>query len=304
MERRADAGARGGEAAREAERIARRLGDPVLLAFALNGRFMQTFATAGLAPQRARIGEELLALTEGDDGLATFAVLAHLILVQARSALADLEAADRHAAAADLLAERHELPLVGVFTDWYAALRLAVAGRSGEARTAYRAAAARLAGTGMAGLEAGILPLALLSLGDVPAAADWGPLEPWARPLVLLARGDEAGARAAGQAVPDSPRDLLLEARACLHATTALRIGDRAAMERLHAQLLPAAGELAGAGSGLVVFGPAAHHLGDLSAALGRPAQAAEHFRQARAVAQAAGAAQWAAAADRALREL
>jgi hypothetical protein len=82
----------------------------------------------------------------------------------------------------------------------------------------------------------------------------------------------------------------------------AIEAGDRPRMERLYARLLPAAGELAGAGSGLVTLGPTAHHLGDLSAALGRPEQAAEHYRQALAIAEKAQAPHWAAAARDALR--
>ena len=289
MERRADAGRRGREAAREAEAIARDLDDPSLLALALNGRFLQTFHRAGLAPDRARIGAELLDLS-ARHGLVTFEVLAHLVLVQAHAALADLATADRHAAAADALAERHDLPLVGVFTTWYAALRLAVTGRRDEARAAYRTAASRLAGTGMPGLESGILPLALLGLGDVPDA-DWGPYEPWARPIVLLARGKRAEALAA--VVPDSPHDLLFEARTCLHAVIAVEAGDRPTMARLYDRLLPAAGELAGAGSGLVSFGPTAHHLADLATALGRHDQAEEHRRRAREIADELDAPQW-----------
>ncbi|MEV8441785.1 BTAD domain-containing putative transcriptional regulator [Actinosynnema sp. NPDC051121] len=289
MERRADAAGRGREAAREAEAIARDLGDPSLLALALNGRFLQTCHRAGLAPDRARIGAELLDLA-ARHGLVTFEVLAHLILAQAAAALADLPTADHHAAAADALAERHDLPLVGVFTAWHAALRLAVTGRRDEARAAYRAAASRLTGTGMPGVEAGILPLALLSLGDVPDA-DWGPYEPWARPVVLLARGERAEALRA--TIPDSPHDLLFEARACLHAVIAIEADDRPTMRRLYAELLPAAGELAGAGSGLVSFGPVAHHLGNLATALGRPAEAAEHRRRAQDIAAALDAPLW-----------
>jgi DNA-binding SARP family transcriptional activator len=312
MERRADAGRRGDQAARQAETIARRLHDPTLLAFALNGRFMQAFHQAGLAPHRARIGAELLELATGHGGLVTFEVLGHLIRLQASAALADLPAADRHAAAADLLAQRYELPLVGVFTSWYAALRLAVTGRQEQARTAYRAAATRLAGAGMAGLEEGALPLALLCLSAPgipltapepgalpPADADWGPYRSWARPVVLLARGERDQAYAAARDIPDSPRDLLFEARTCLHALVAAQLGDRPRLERLYAQLLPAAGELAGAGSGLLTLGPAALYLGQLSAALGRRDQAADHYRQARAVAARAQAPHWVAALDR-----
>jgi hypothetical protein len=266
MERRADVGGRGSAAAVEAEALARTLGDPTLLAYAVNGRYLQTFHRAGLADERARLGAELVELAGGDDGMVTFAVLGHLILVQSHAALADLPAADRHAAAADELAERYDLPLVGVFTEWYAALRLAILGR--PAAAAYRAAAARLAGAGMPGVERGLLPLALLSIGQPPADADWGPYAPWTTP--------------AGP-IPDSPRDLLFEVRTCLHARRVLAAGDRETVARLYAELLPAEHELT-AGSGLVSLGPAAAYLAELAAALGDDAAAGRHRARADAV--------------------
>ncbi|MEU4804633.1 BTAD domain-containing putative transcriptional regulator [Actinosynnema sp. NPDC023587] len=296
LELRGAAGGRGGEAAREAEGIARWLDDPALLAFALNGRFMQSFTRAGLAPERVRVGRDLLAVSTRH-GLVAFEVLAHLVLLQAHSALGEFTAADEHAAAVDRLAEHHELPLVGVFTGWYAALRASVAGRDADARAAYRAAADRLDGTGMAGLEAGIRPFALLCHGiqagspvRVDLAEDWGPYRPWALALGLLDAGRPAEARAA---VRDSPRDLLYEARTWLTGVVALGLGDRDLMGEVYTALRPAAGELAGAGSGLLTLGPVAGLLGRLAGALGRPDDAATHSRQAREVARKAGAARW-----------
>ncbi|WP_235883539.1 BTAD domain-containing putative transcriptional regulator [Saccharopolyspora elongata] len=292
---------RGHEAAAEAEAIARELDDPALIAFALNGRFMQCFQRAGLAPQRARIGAELVELAERH-GLVTFEVLGRLILIQAHCALAEFAAADEHAAAADRLAQRHEIPLVGVFTEWYAALRLAVSGESAGAEAAYRAATIRLRGTGMRGVEQGALPLALLGLrlpdlSEVDWNADWGPYEDWVRPLGLLAAGHREQARDAARALPDSPRDLLYEARLCLEAVLAIGLADRPMMARVYELLQPAAGELAGAGSGLLVLGPVAQYLGDLAAALDRREAAGNHYRQAAAVARQAGAPHWIAAA-------
>ncbi|MER5423877.1 BTAD domain-containing putative transcriptional regulator [Streptosporangium roseum] len=278
LESRGTRAGRGPQAARQAEEIARGLDDPGLLAFALNGVFMQTFHRAGLAPRRDEIGAELVALS-ARHGLVTFEVLGHLIRLQARSALADFPAADGHAAAAEHLAERHELPLAGVFAQWYRALRLAATGRAPEAEVAaaYRDAAARLDGAGMPGLRRGVLPLALLCLRlrhARPAQADehtdWGPYEPWARPLVLLARDRRDEAAAALRQAPDPPRDLLFEAMWCLAARAAVAVGDRETMERAHTELTPAAAELAGAGSGLLTLGPVAEHLGDLAAALRR----------------------------------
>jgi DNA-binding SARP family transcriptional activator len=275
VESRGTRGSRPGEAAAEAERIARDLGDPRLLAFALNGRFMQTFDRAGLAPERERIGAELVALAVRHD-LPAFEILGHLVRLQARSALAAFAEADGHAEAADRLAERHGRPLVGVFTDWYRAMRLAASGAPlDDASAAYRAAAARLDGTGMAGVERGLLPLALLCLSvqhDRPArfddSVDWGPYEPWARPLVLLERGRRPQAAEALHRTPEPPPDLLLETLWSLTARAAIALGDREAMARARAALTPAERELIGAGSGMLTAGPVSRLLDELDAAL------------------------------------
>ncbi|GAA2446479.1 BTAD domain-containing putative transcriptional regulator [Actinomadura vinacea] len=270
LESRGTRAVRGPEAARRAEEIARRLDDPALLAFVLNGVFMQSFERAGLAARRDGIGAELVALS-ARHGLTAFEVLGHLIRIQARGALGDFAAADRHASAADRLAERHELPLVGVFTRWYGALRLAETGRASEAEAAYRDAAELLDGAGMPGVKHGLLPLALLCLRvrhDLPAPADgdWGPYEPWARPLVLLAQDRPAEAAGALRDVPEPPRDLLFEALWCLTARAAIAVGDTETMRRARHELAPAAGELAGAGSGLLTLGPVSDYLAALDA--------------------------------------
>lgn len=269
LESRGTGSARAHEAAREAERVARRLDDPALLAFALNAVFMQTFARAGLAPERDRIGAELVAVS-ARHGLVTHEVLGHLVRMQAGCALADVAGADRHAAAADRLAQRHELPLVAVLTRWYRALRLALTGAAPEeVEAAYRAAAAGLDGTGMPGLRCGLLPLALLSVRGEPVPRDdFGPYEPWARPLVLLAGDRPAEAAAALSTVPEPPRDLLCEAMWCLVARAAVVLDDRSMLHRARTGLAPAAGEWAGAGSGMLTLGPVAHHLAEIDAAL------------------------------------
>ncbi|MER7456710.1 BTAD domain-containing putative transcriptional regulator [Micromonospora sp. NPDC126480] len=277
VESRGTRAGRGPEAAKEAERIARGLGDPALLAFALNGVFMQTFHRAGLAPQRDQIGAELVALS-AQHGLGTFEILGHLVRLQARSALADFATADKHAAAADRLAERYDRPLVAVFTQWYRALRLAATEPSPQAaEAAYRNGAGQLADAGMPGVERGLLPLALLclrvSLGEpvrFDVETDWGPYTPWVRPLVLLGRDRPTHAAAALRQVPDPPRDLLFEALWCLTAQAAIALDNRTVMERARIELAPAADELAGAGSGMLTVGPVSRHLDDLDVALGR----------------------------------
>lgn len=233
-------------AAQEAVELARRLEDPALLAFALNGLFMQTFYRAGLAPERDTIGAELIELG-ARHGLVTSEVLGRLVRLQAQCALADWAGADEQAAAADQLAERYELPLVGVFTEWYRALRLAAHGDA-RAEAAYRQAAVRLDGAGMPGLSPGLLALALLSLGI--RTDDWGPYEPWVNPDL--------------QNMPEPPQDLMYEAIWVLIAKAAIAADDQPMMQRAHAVLEPAAGELA-AGSGLVSLGKIADILDELS---------------------------------------
>ncbi|MBM2622707.1 winged helix-turn-helix domain-containing protein [Actinoplanes sp. LDG1-06] len=239
------------ECAEQAVTIARGLDDPGLLAFALNGLFMQSCHRCGLAPERDAIGAELVTLA-GRHGLTTYEVLGRLIRMQARAALADPVGAAEHAEAADRLAAHHELPLVAVFTGWFRAMR-------DPSEAACREAAALLDGAGMPGLQDGLLPLALLCLGTT--SEGYGPYEPWARPHVLLAEGDTAGARAALHDTPDPPADLLSEALWCLNARAAEALDDRPALERARAALKPAAGQIAGAGSGFLTAGPVDDYL-------------------------------------------
>lgn len=173
VESRGLAGARGPQAAREAEALARRSGDPAVLAFALAGRYLTRFEHTGLAPERDAIGAELVSLA-ARHGLATFEILGHLVRVQALSALGRWSDAQRHADSAGALGLRHERPLVGVFTAWFGALRAAGEGSgsvadddavsAADAERGYRAAAATLDGAGMPGLTEGLLPLAILAL--------------------------------------------------------------------------------------------------------------------------------------------
>ena len=255
-----------GDCARQAEAIARRLDDPALLAFALNGVFMQSCGRTGQAAQRDAVGAELVALASRH-GLVTAEVLGHLVRLQASCATAAFDDADRHADAADRLARRHELPLAGVFTDWYRALRADVAEQGADARAerAYRAAAARLDRAGMPGVRDGLLSLALLGLRlrrGLPLVDEggWGPYEPWA--AVLLRPG-----RTRLAAVPEPPADLVAEALWCLYARAAVAAGDAVAVRRAADALAPAEAEWAGAASGMLTLGPVADQLTVLRAA-------------------------------------
>lgn len=266
------------QAARQAEALARDLADPALLAFALNGVFLQSFARPGLAAVRDRTGAEILGLATRHE-LPNFAVLGRLVRLQSASSLGDLDTAASHAAAAEQLAATTEAPLVPVLTGWFRAR--AAAARSTEpggptAATAaahYRAADDALRTAGMPGLHRGLLPLALLGLRllhDRPAPTDphldWGPYGPWARPLLLLDRGQAEQARAALAAVPGPPPDHMQEALWCLTARAAVRLGERDIAARAVAALRDARAEHAGAASGMLTLGPVARYLAEAEA--------------------------------------
>lgn len=266
------------EAARQAEALARDLADPALLAFALNGVFLQSFTRPGLAAVRDGIGAEILDLATRH-GLPDFAVLGRLARLQSASALGDLDAAAAHAEAAERLAAATEAPLVAVLTGWFRAR--ATAARSTEpggptaatAAARYRACEDVLRTAGMPGLHRGLFPLALLGLRllhDRPAPTDprldWGPYLPWARPLVLLAEDRSEEARTALAAVPDPPHDHMQEAMWCLTARAAACVGEREIAARAEDVLRAARAEHAGATSGMLTLGPVARYLAEAAA--------------------------------------
>jgi DNA-binding SARP family transcriptional activator len=255
------------DAAAQAVAIGRRLGDPQLLAFTLAGEFMQTCYRPGLAAERDKIGAEILALATRH-GLVNFEILARLVRLQALSGLGDYAAAGAHAVALDDLGQRHERPLVAVFTAWFRAMRAAAMGTDPAAEKGYRKAAALLGGAGMPGVEQGLLPLALLCLRvrraeptAFPEDTDWGPYRAWAQPWLHLARGDRTQAASALRRCPAPPPGLLTEALLCLTARAAVVLADPATARAACAALQPAAAEIAGAASGLLTAGPVRDYL-------------------------------------------
>ncbi|MGW4059224.1 BTAD domain-containing putative transcriptional regulator [Amycolatopsis sp. NPDC004747] len=263
------------QAAEEAEALARGLGDPALLAFALNGVFLHSFTRPGLAAARGRIGAEILDVATRHE-LPAFAVLGRLIRLQSASAVGDLATATEHAAAAEQLAATAESPLVAVLTAWFRAR--VTAARSTEpggpapaaAAAQYRAAEDALRTAGMPGLHRGLFPLALLGLRLLHDRAaptdphlDWGRYRPWTEPHVLLAQGRREEARAALAAAPEPAPDHLQEAMWCLTAHAAASLGERGIAAVAAERLRPAAGEDAGAASGMLTLGPVAWYLAE-----------------------------------------
>ncbi|MER5881337.1 SARP family transcriptional regulator, partial [Streptomyces sp. NPDC001910] len=262
--------------AEEAVRLARGLGDPALLAFALNGAFMQAFGSCGLAARRAALGDELATLAAAH-GLPSHEILGRLVRLQALGALGRLTSADEEADAVDHLAHRHERPLARVFTSWYRSLRTCETDGWEAAGPLYARALAATADCGMPGLAHGAPALvALVPVmrgGDLPRpgtfdSVDPGPYEPWVRPLLLAGEGESEQARRALDSAPRPPHDLLQEALWCLLARAASAVGHEGVLRRSRDELAHAAGEYAGAGSGLISFGPVERHLRAAESAL------------------------------------
>ncbi|OKI20365.1 BTAD domain-containing putative transcriptional regulator [Streptomyces sp. CB03911] len=264
-------------AAEEAVRLARRLGDPALLAFALNGAFMQSFTDCGSASRRDALGGELTRLAV-EHQLPGHEVLGRIVRLQALAGLGDHAEADAEAEEIDRLAQRNERPLAAVFTAWYRALRTSETEGWPAARPQYAQVLAETAGCAMPGLTRGAAVLvalapvmqsdALPDPGDF-AHLDPGPYRPWLNPLLLAASGATEEARQALTNVPRPPHDLLQEALWCVLARAAASVGHLPVLRRAREELAPAEAESAGAGSGLVSFGPVTRHLAAADAALG-----------------------------------
>jgi hypothetical protein len=232
------------EAALEAEELARSLGDPALLVVALNGRFMQSFQRPGASPERARIAAELIEVSARHD-LPAYEILGHLVALQACAAVGDFERAERHVLAAERLAEIHEAPLVRVFTNGFRVMRA-------PDEAGYRA----LDLSSMPGVEAGFLPLALLSTGlPVDGTLDWGPYRPWGLPLIHLAGGDVAAARRAAASLPTPRADHFYEVLWWVTARIAALLDDDVLAETAREALEPARGEIIGGTTAMLSFG-------------------------------------------------
>ncbi|MGW2304931.1 BTAD domain-containing putative transcriptional regulator [Streptomyces sp. NPDC001809] len=272
-------------AAEQAVGLARSLGDPTLLAFALNGAFMQSFASCGSAAQRASLGSELTRVA-ADHQLAGHEILGRIIRLQALAGLGRFPEADAEAETIDRLAQRNERPLARVFTTWYRALRTSETEGWEAAHALYTQALEDSADCGMPGLTEGAAALVALipamrsdGLPD-PACltdVDAGPYKPWLDPLILAASGSTDEARQALTRAPRPPHDLVQEALWCVLARAAASVGHAPLLRRARDVLTPAQSEYAGAGSGLISFGPVARHLNAIDTALGSADGDAHH---------------------------
>lgn len=296
----------------EAVAIARRLGDPALLATTLNARFRQTYWTSTLA-EREEIGAELLSLGQ-DHRLIAVEATGRQALIRCACGRGQFATADEHAAEIERLATTYDLPAAAAAAAWYLGLRHTVGGRFADAERAYQHAAELTSQAGMADFERAVFPIASLSialwtnkLADlVPDCADayrrWPTpgTEAYALTLAAAGRFDEAHAVAARR--PPIPRDIRFNVVMALRGLVGLALNDHDRITEAYHALRPLDDEIAGGDTGsYAVLLPVAQLLGDLAVRLGQPRTANTHYLKAREVAERANVTQWTAAAREAL---
>lgn len=302
---------RGIAAAREAEAMARRLGEPQLLLMALNAVLLEEYWPGGHA-ERQRVGHDLLDVGK-TERLVPAMVLGHMVLAQTAAATGAIELADEHIAAVMALANSYEQPLTAAIASWYAGLREVVAGRLDAALDAYAEAAARMARLrmwqGEGDTVTATIACAWLSVGRMGEIADqWHQDSLDARKypelyaLALASAGQVHEARrVAGRPTPIR-RDYAYDLNWGVRGLLGVAIDDAERAGAAYEALSPFPDLLAAAGSAVLVVRPVSEILGDIAAHRGDLAAANQHYSRAVAVADRAGAPHWAARCRELLR--
>jgi DNA-binding SARP family transcriptional activator len=297
------------QAAQEAERIARRVGDPALIGLALHAMSSVVSAELEIA-HRLRIGRELLQIGELP-GLAVFALLGHHVMLHYHGVRADPVAMAEQIDALDVLVRRYRWRQAEGTVEMHRGLVAHLTDRMADAEASYARAADMLHASGALDAD-GIALLAFLTLrisqgregelADAVRSVDSAPdviADLLALPLIAQGRMDKA--REVRRVIRPVRRDffhcLLLTMRGMIVA----KLGERAEAAEVTADLLPYRGQIGGAGTGSFAVGPVDIVLGDLALLLDRPRDAREHYAGAITVALQCGNDSWVQLARRRL---
>lgn len=294
------------EAAAEAVRLARDLGDPALLALALAAEAWE--ASWDREPgRRTRLAAEIGRIGDEHD-LVAYRWCAEHIAATAAAAGNDPRGLRGHVERGLELARAYQMPEPLSVGGCAQAMLAHVAGRLEDAERQYAEACAQMARHGSLHAE-GIAALATFTIRAsqhrlaeyAPAVqeldARFGPLAADTRAVALAAAGRLEAAGAVLDGAPPLRPDFYFSVFATLRAMAVVALGRREPAEELYAALLPVRGQLAGAASTSLAMRPVAHTLAELAGLLGRRAAVAEHLDEAVAVARAWGAPRWEAEA-------
>jgi DNA-binding SARP family transcriptional activator len=259
---------------------ARRLGDPALLAYALNMRYLAT-NRGHVVDERVAIGRELVAIGTGH-GLPAFALLGHQLLTDALLSEFDVAGSDEHARAAERLNARLDLAVPQMQTTARRASRLMLDGRFDEA-LAFQAEFRRILRTWWAAedLSAAITVETLL-LADRADEIEPGLLDRAAVVMPTVAH-DIGGLLAATTGARTRPaldwtspsRDWAWLTAMLVRAHVAAEVGPPDVRRATYDELLPYAARMAVTAAIAV---PVGWYLGRLAESLGDPAAARCHY--------------------------
>ncbi|MCI0859064.1 MAG: protein kinase [Chloroflexi bacterium] len=300
----------GAVVARQAIDMARRIGDPAVLAFGLRAILYTGRGQPELAQERLNHVNELLKIaTEiGDRELALHAYFLRILdLVP----LGDIPAVDADIDAASRLAEEARQPHFSYVLAVWTAMRALLDGRLDEAEQLAQEAMAvgqRLQSEGVAGtlgiqmftvyLVKGRLrelePLVKVFIEQHSAASAWRP--GLAFIYSELGRREEAQAEfehLAAEGFTDIPRDALWLGCIAYLCEACAFLGDAERAESLYELLLPYAERTVTVGTAAACYGAAARYLGLLSATMSRWEEAQQHFEHALEMNQRMGAKPW-----------
>ncbi len=292
---------RAAAAASEAEEIARRLGEPVLIGLALHAR-SSVMAAEEKPDERRLIGAELQQIGERP-GLAVFALLGHHMELQYRAVVLDLDGISQQIDQLDAIVRRYHWRQAEAAVQMHRAFLAHLMGRLQEAEGGYLRAHELFGSSGALDAD-GITALALLTVrlsqqregelatvvGGVDTASD---MVADLRGLPLTAVGRTAEARELRRRIRPVRHDFFRCLVLTMRALITVRLADPVEGESVYLELLSYRGQVGGAGTGSFAVGPVDTALGDLMAMLGRPDQAREHFTVALDVARRCGNRAW-----------
>jgi DNA-binding SARP family transcriptional activator len=296
--------------AQEAERLAREIGDPMLIGLILHGWVASIDAEVEVERVRT-VGRELVDIG-GRPGMAVFGLIGHHSLARVACAHGDAAVMTEHVERISELVRRFRWSQAAALEAMMWGTIAHLTGRLADAEADYRTATERLMASG-AFDASGIGLLALLTvrvtdhrvadlvdvLAQIDTAADALVQDLQALPLLAVGRREEA-ARGRHD-LPPVPHNFFRSLLLTFRGMTAAQLQDPIAAAPVARVLRASGGLVGGGGTGSFVIGPVDTVLGDLAMLLGRPDEARALYRAAVDLAERCGNRWWADDARRRL---
>ncbi|WP_436791215.1 BTAD domain-containing putative transcriptional regulator [Yinghuangia sp. YIM S10712] len=299
----------------EAVAAARRLGDPLTLAYTLGCRYLATWRP-GTAGDRLATAEELTALVEAE-GHADIELAARFFRAVVLVELGRVTDADEQTAACDAIAARLRRSSTAIQLTWWHIARLLMDGRGDEVLARLPAAVRRHRATTLVGhaeCEGTALAEAATLTGrldeTIPRLVELVDGSTYPVFHAVVARAAMAAGRLdlAAELLPPAPPEGHLGswqslAADCLRVEVLAALGHVDDLRRALARIRPHADTIAMFGT-IGCYGSVRHFLGVGAAACGQPEAAATEFRHAIEANRAVGARVWLARSEEGLARL